>query len=119
VDKVLNDTRARTTFFEAFVCGRMERAKLFADLMAVLQRTAAKQLREDGKTELAPLAHTFPPACPDSTCPNLLLDNNIDEPRGFRSPFGVDEGLGFSELLVSGSAQFGLRGGGERRREKF
>ncbi len=43
----------------------------------------------------------------------LLLDNNLDEPRGFRSPYGLDEGLGFAEMLVSGSAQFGLRGAEE------
>jgi hypothetical protein len=94
--------------FEAFVSGRLERAKLFADLLAECQK--------GGVSAFLPgrVAHSFPPASPDSTCPLLLLDQNNDEPRNFRSPFGrEDDGgiaVGMSELRVSGSAQFGLRG---------
>ena len=62
------------------------------------------------------LAALFPPtfspaASCDSTCAVLLLDNNLDEPRNWRSPYGITTtSPGLAALPVSGSAQFGLRG---------
>ena len=105
-EALLNNDKRRQAFFDAFVSGRIERARLFADLLAVLQ-----------KNSFAPSApprsivptHVFPAASYDSTCAVLQLDNNLDEPRNWRS-FFIQEGSDMNRLPVSGSAQFGLRG---------
>ncbi len=72
VGKLLSDDRTRSRFFEAFVVGRLERAKLFADLLAELSEKKDSLLSENPKLSTR-ICHSFPPASPDSTCPGSVF----------------------------------------------
>jgi hypothetical protein len=83
--------------FDVFVHKEISRAKIFVDFVVEVERISFSCVSKNPPL----MHHQYPPASPDSTCPNLLLDNNKEDPRHWR----VDD-----NTKASGCGQFGLHG---------
>jgi hypothetical protein len=88
----------------------------FSFFLFVLPLSLSNRMDEDAAQNWGRL-FDFPVPGPNATCPHLMLDENKNEPRNFRSPrFFVPPAdtkidfRGFSDLPISANAQCGDKG---------